>query len=360
VRSFGVRQLAAAFIPASLLAGSFNSTTNTRQQAGLGQSGSKLPHSKGRRPIPAFTLVLLALLASLATATDPPQNPGASDRSDLVSAVKSLEKKLGFHRTKNFHRQSAEIAAAYRCYYTGKLELPDSYAGLQLAPGTKTGCSLDTRKYDVFFYPLEAAGSGKTPVSASLANEPTERFLVVVPHEDFHSSKELQKLPPTLGEGAATLAGFLTAAEVARQEFGEKSEIYQNLQREPELFMRKAEIVNRYHAQLRQLYTAARAGQIPEQDALAQKQQAFEELHQACMAILPAPKTFNRCPAANNNAGLAFDETYTKYYPMMYQLYLAKGRELKPTFEALEQALNAKAESEAIYNLQRAVGQAGK
>jgi len=271
-----------------------------------------------------------------------------------------LEKKLGFHRTKNFHRQSAEIAAAYRCYYTGKLELPDSYAGLQLAPGTKTGCSLDTRKYDVFFYPLEAAGSGKTPVSASLANEPTERFLVVVPHEDFHSSKELQKLPPTLGEGAATLAGFLTAAEVARQQFGEKSEVYQNLQREPELFMRKAEIVNRYHIQLRQLYTAARAGRISQPDALAQKQAAFEELHQACTAILPAPKTFNRCPAAINNAGLAFDETYTKYYPLMYQLYLAKGREIKSTFEALKKALNAKAETEAVDNLQRAAGQAGK
>ena len=85
----------------------------------------------------------------------------------------------------------------------------------------------------------------------------------------------------------ATLIGFLTAAEVARQQFGENSEVYQNLQREPELFARKAEIVNRYHAQLSQLYAAARAGQISERDALAQKQQAFEELHQACIGHQP-------------------------------------------------------------------------
>jgi hypothetical protein len=180
-----------------------------------------------------------------------------------------------------------------------------------------------------------------------------ERFLVVVPHEDFHSNKELHKLPAAWGEASSTLIGFLTAGEVARQKFGEDSDVYKNLQREPELFARKAELVNRYHAQLRQLYATVRAAQLSEPDALAQKQQAFEELHQACSAITPAPKSFNRCLAANNNAGLAFDETYTKYYPLMYQVYVAQGRELKPTVEALEKALKASTEAEAIHNLQR-------
>jgi len=180
-----------------------------------------------------------------------------------------------------------------------------------------------------------------------------ERFLVVVPHEDFHANKELRKLPAAWGEASATLIGFLTAAEVARQQFGENSEVYQNLQREPELFARKAEIVNRYHAQLSQLYAAARAGRISERDALEQKQQAFEAFHQECAAISPEPKSFNRCLAANNNAGLAFDETYTKYYPLMYQLYLSEGRELKATVEALEKALNAPTEAEVLRNLQR-------
>ena len=284
-------------------------------------------------------LVLMAMLASPAAASDTPQNLNAVDRKDLVSAVKRLERRLGFRRTKNFRRETAESAVAYRCYYTGKLELPDSYSGLQLLAGTKAGCPLDTQKYDVFFYPMDASGSGKTPVSASLAHESVERFLVVVPHEDFHANKELRKLPETWGEASATLIGFLMAGEVARQKFGENSEVYQNLQREPELFARKAEIVNRYHAQLRQLYVAAHAGLISERDALAQKQQAFEELHQACTAIIPAPKSFNRCPAANNNAGLAFDETYTKYYPLMYQLYLTVGRKLKPTLDAIEREI---------------------
>jgi hypothetical protein len=48
MRGFGVRQLAAAFRPASLLAGISAEGTVPRQQAGSNQSGSKLPHSKAQ------------------------------------------------------------------------------------------------------------------------------------------------------------------------------------------------------------------------------------------------------------------------------------------------------------------------
>jgi hypothetical protein len=53
-RSFGVRQLAAAFRPASLLAGISAERTIPRQQAGSSQSGSKLPHSKASHAGPAM------------------------------------------------------------------------------------------------------------------------------------------------------------------------------------------------------------------------------------------------------------------------------------------------------------------
>lgn len=302
-----------------------------------------------------MTCLLSVLLTAVVAASVDSQNPPNLSRKDLISAVKHLEKKLGFQRTKNFHKQTSQSAVAYRCYYTGKLELPDSYASLRLVQGSKAGCPVDAGKYDVFFYPMDAMGSGKSPVSATLEHESVERFLVVVPHEDFHAARELRALPASWGEASATLIGFLTAGEVARQKFGEKSDVYQNLELEPELFARKAEIVNRYHAQLSQLYAAARAGRISEADALAQKQQAFEKLHQECSAITPGPKSFNRCPAANNNAGLAFDETYTKYYPIMYQVYLTEGRALKPTIDALQRAMSAGTEAEAFQNLQKLV-----
>ena len=52
VGSFGVRQLAAAFLPASLLAGIATESIIARQQAGSSQSGSKLPHSKASLRMP--------------------------------------------------------------------------------------------------------------------------------------------------------------------------------------------------------------------------------------------------------------------------------------------------------------------
>ena len=51
---------------------------------------------------------------------------------------------------------------------------------------------------------------------------------------------------------------------------------------------------------------------------------------------MPQPRSFDRCPAVFNNAGLAFDMTYTNYYPLMYQLYVAHGRNLKATIGTLK------------------------
>ena len=35
--------------------------------------------------------------------------------------------------------------------------------------------------------------------------------------------------------------------------------------------------------------------------------------------------SFNKCPAAMNNAGLAFDRTYTRHYPLLHDLYTRLG-----------------------------------
>jgi hypothetical protein len=314
---------------------------------------------------PAYTkaaFVSFMLLIMTICPCFPAQAPVADDRDDaredLIVRIKHLEKVLGFRHTKNFSHASNKPMAAYRCYYTGKLELPESYEALRLKAGTKDGCSLDPEKNDVFFYPVEAVPFRKTPVTASLARESTERFLVVIPHEDYHESRELRRLPATLTEAASTLMGFLTAREVARAKFGAESEVYRNLSREPELFLRKAEIVNRYHARLSDLYAEVRAGALAPSEALAQKENLFRGAQQACQAIVADPKSFNKCLAANNNAGLAFDRTYTRYYPLMYDLYKAYQEDLRATNEALKQALNARSEAAAVQHLQEITARA--
>ena len=81
----------------------------------------------------------------------------------------------------------------------------------------------------------------------------------------------------------------------------------------------------------------------------------FGELKRDCTATDPNPRSFNKCPAVNNNAGLAFDATYTKYYPLMYSFYKscqAKGWDLKTAVDALKQALAIDSAAAAIQHVQ--------
>lgn len=308
------------------------------------------------------TLAALTILGALANSNasdnaSPPAGPIA--RQELIAAIKDLEKSLGFKPTNSFLTQSNQTVAYYRCYYTGKLELPESYEGLQLKKGTKDGCAVDAAKYDIFFYPVDAVAKGNSPVTTSLANSSTERLLVVVPHEDFHQNREVRKLPATLDEAASTLIGFLAAKEVAKQKFGVDSEVYRGLSGEAELFLRKAAIVNRAHTGLRGVYAALRSGKVSKPEALALKARLFAEAEQECKAISPDPKSFNKCLSADNNAGLAFDRTYTEYYPLMYEFFGSHSEDLKSAIDALKQALSAKPASEVVPHLQSLVKNLG-
>ena len=44
---------------------------------------------------------------------------------------------------------------------------------------------------------------------------------------------------------------------------------------------------------------------MTKQDALTRKEEIFRQMQKECGAISPDPSTFNKCLAANNNAGLA-------------------------------------------------------
>lgn len=248
----------------------------------------------------------------------------------MIRQLKAAERSAGFQPTGNFERSDDRVAAYYRCYFTGKLEIPESYDRLGLREGTKDGCSLDENRYDVFFYPIEAVSSGDVPVTQALAAATPERLATVVPHEDFHA--QVRNLPGSIAEAAATLAGFLTGAVVMQK----------SAPGEAELFLRKAEIVNRYYDRLRAVYRSTR----DKAAALEEKRRLFASLERECASIQPDPVSFNKCVSAPNNAGLAFDRTYTKYYPLLYRVFLACRQDLRCTTEALVNAPKKRGEAE--------------
>jgi hypothetical protein len=260
-----------------------------------------------------------------------------SPRRELIEDVKAFEQTLGVEATGNFLRYSDSAGAVDRCYFTGQLELPLSYRGLHLTQETGERCAARERRYDVFFYPVEAVASGSAAITPALAAATVERVLVVVPHEDFHDQPEVRTSPPEIAEAAATLAGFLTASEFAREAYGVRSEHFQRLKRDAWLFLRKAQVVNSYYDRLGSLYRSFRLRTISRETALAQKAALFAELQRDCTAIAPEPASFNRCPAVMNNAGLAFERTYTQHYSMMFDAYLRSGEDAKSTIAQLKQ-----------------------
>lgn len=245
--------------------------------------------------------------------------------AEMIGEVKDFAVALGGHPTDNFIRHSDRHTSDNRCYFTGKLQMPEYYSALRMVREDGERCAARGDEYDVFFYPVEAVASGDESITVSLAEAPAERVLVVVPHEDFHNQREAWKAPTEVAEAAATLVGFLTASGFAKQRFGAESTTARMLARDADLFLRKSFIVNQYYEKVSRLYDDFRSGALTTEQTLERKEQLFAELQRSCAAIAPEPVSFNKCPAALNNAGLAFDRTYTRHYPMLHGLYTSLG-----------------------------------
>jgi len=285
-------------------------------------------------------LILIAGATACGLKKPPAATPFANQQ--IVEEMKDLQKALGFEDTKNFVRLAERPTAIYRCYFTGKLELPDSYRQLRFVQGDASGCAMDDQKYDVFFYPAEAIASGSMPVTPALAEASVARLLVVVPHEDFHNQRELREAPPEVAEAAATLVGFVTAFQFAKEKYGPRSPLSQRLEGEARVFLEKARIINVYYDKLSALYGSLHERTVTRTQALAAKQQLFAELQQQCAAIVPEPVSFNKCPAAMNNAGLAFDRTYTREYPRVFEGHYSPGEDPHVSLERLKTFVRAR------------------
>jgi hypothetical protein len=269
--------------------------------------------------------------------TQPP--PQSFSGVEAIGEVKAFAEALGGQPTENFLQLSERYTADERCYLTGKLQLPEFYSGLRMIREDEGRCTARAAEYDVFFYPVQAVASGHEVITVSLAEAPTTRVLVVVPHEDFHSQPEARKAPTEVAEAAATLVGFLTASEFARKTFGEDSTTFRMLNGDADLFLRKSFIVNLYYDKLSALYASFRSGALTQEQTLAGKAELFAQLELSCSGISPEPVSFNKCPAAMNNAGLAFDRTYTQNYPIMHDLYKRLGSDMATLVPTLKRLL---------------------
>ena len=89
--------------------------------------------------------------------------------------------------------------------------------------------------------------------------------------------------------------------------------------------------------------------------ALRQKRALFDRLVVECAALHDA-HSFNKCPGTLNNAGLAFDHTYTKHYPLLHQVFRKKGATLAAMVAAMRppEGRESLSEAEAVAYFQQA------
>src|SRR5688572_17062649 len=259
--------------------------------------------------------------------------------AEVIAEVKDFSVALVGHATGNFLRHSDRHTSDTRCYFTGKLQLPEFYSALRMVREDGDRCAARSSEYDVFFYPVEAVASGDESITVSLAEAPTERVLVVVPHEDFHNQREAWKAPTEVAEAAATLVGFLTASGFAKQRFGAESPTARMLARDADLFLRKSFIVNQYYEKVSALYRDLESGALTPTETLERKAGLFADLQRSCADIAPDPVSFNKCPSVLNNAGLAFDRTYTRHYPMLHDLYILLGHDTPALVSTLKRLM---------------------
>ena len=254
-----------------------------------------------------------------------------------IAAIREAERRLGVEPTGNFGHASHRPAYGL-CYFTGKLELPESYDGLRWKEIESGRCPADPDRFDVFTYRPEALAGRESPVTAALAESQPERAAFVIAHEDFHDQAEIRRLPASLDEAAATLAGLLTAIEHARLTAGSGSAAFEKANRAPAAFGRKAERVNAAFQRLRDLYSEAKAAGVSREGALERKREEFERLAADCEGE-ERFESFHACPAALNNAGLAFDHTYTQDYPLLWEAHQALGGDAAGTVAFLREEL---------------------
>lgn len=286
--------------------------------------------------LPLLALVTLALLGSCArrATASAPANAAPTERQQQIARLQDFAAEKGFPRTGNFQKADPRRNAYFLCYFTTPWNLPDDYHGLRYRERDERGCGLDDRKYDVYFHRVEAVAGENAPVTQAMEEASPERALMVAAHEEAHEDPHLERLPAPFAEAATTLLGMLTAAEFALKEGDLATATH--LSSDARLYARKARAVNALHAALRTLYQEHRAGKRNRAETATRKRQLLEA-HAVECAAFGRGHSINPCLPASNNAGVAFEHTYTRFYPLLYELYESTGQDLDRFLSALRQ-----------------------
>ena len=242
----------------------------------------------------------------------------------MIGDIKAFEKKLGFNETENFKTYSDETEAYDYYFYTPRTTLPYSLDDplLQFVAGKSESLPIDLEEYDVFHYSIEAIAGVKTPVTKSLIQAPLPRFIHIVFHEDWHEQIDL---PLGIEEPSGEVVSYAAAMLFAEEKFGLDSAVYKTLKEEFRNKLRESKLYQNYYEELKLLYSLFHSGGISQAETLSRKARLLEVMEDDLTDIWGAS------PSQMNNAFIAFQMTYFRHLPLMYQVYSVMNFDLMKT-----------------------------
>ena len=269
-------------------------------------------------------LVLLILLLPLVLQCSQSEPTNIPDRLQLVEEIKTFEKELGFNETENFRTYSPDIESYDYFFYTPETTLPYSLNDplLLCSKGSPESYNDYLEGYDVFFYRIQAIAEVKTPITTSLIQAPLPRLIHIILHEDWH-----EQMDSTTGieEPCAEVVSYVAAMLFAEGKYGRDSDVYKTLKGEVNNKLRAAEVYQRYYDELSELYMLLSLGVITKTEGLSQKTILLESLGEDLKDI------WGKKPEQLNNAYIAFQMTYFRHFPLMYQVFSTTDSNLRKT-----------------------------
>ena len=278
--------------------------------------------------------ILITLIVPGCQSSD---TPTVAQKMELVEEIKDFEQKLGFRSTENFKTYSDETEAYPYYFYTSVTELPYSLGDprLQFGSGTPARGTLDSEKYDIYFYDIPVIAGIGTPVTKSLIRGPVSTFIRLIFHEDWHEQIDL---PLGIEEPSAEVISYIAAIQFAREELGEDSAVYFYLRLYFSNRFREGRIYEKYYNQLSALYERFHSGLISEAATLDEKAELFASLGDELEYV------WGGKPDQLNNAFVAYQMTYLRHIATMYQVYSANDFDLAKTV-AIFQAMPKQGDS---------------
>lgn len=251
------------------------------------------------------------------------------ERLALIRVIRKFEQRFGFTPVNSFLEYSEEVEAYPLCYLAPRTQLPYSYEDPLLrsrydASMTKEFCDqLGIQlNMDAFFYAPEAVAGTGIPVTPALIKAPLGRFVFVVIHEDYH---EQVNLPPSIEEPAGTLLAAEMAIEFARERFEEGSPEHKAVIEElKHRYASRFAKTRLFNTELEVLYATYSEGEVSEEELLRKREEIFQR----------AQNQMNH-PVVNN-AFLAFDMSYARYYPVVEEVFTTLGEDLIATVRFFE------------------------